>query len=516
MRMTVDEVTELAIHIEKRNLEKCQERGATPYRTDGLRVDVWDLGEWREGETHPSKAALARWEAAKATRAEFIPAGSLARMASPPWNARVVRLRPTPGGGIDFYTGPNWRREGGPERGAEADVIRRMADDDATIIDTDLISLLRLLEAEEAAEADAANAGEADLKSGNQEGNGGWDGFLSGGPAGLGSGKLNLKSGNQEGNGDANAERLTPDAERLTPDGAGAVAMIPTAELEGHPKALAFWPDSEQRRESVEAIRASVRAFGVRQPLTVCPRPGGGWLVLDGCTRLEAAREAGIAALQCRVTGAGGEDVDDEIFISNMERTRFPSAVRIMRYLERNADAVTATAERNADQAARGAAGGRGNKAGLTETGFSAEAIAARLKVAKQDVVAGVELLRCRVGGMTVRIPPTRNEPRYLAPADEDEREAVEAAYRACLDGAPLRRWVPAAKGHGATADKARKEIRYAALFARSMTSLQNCFAHWDEISEADRELQVKDWKKVIANSPAEIMAATRRLLPPL
>lgn len=300
----------------------------------------------------------------------------------------------------------------------------------------------------------------------------------------------------------------------IAQESAQAIVMIATTELEGHPQALAFWPDSAERRESVEAICASVRGCGVRQPLTVCRKSGGdGWWVLDGCTRLEAARAADIGLVPCREIGAGAEEIADEIFVSNMERTRFPSAVRVMRYLEMNADAVLATAERTA--AENGALGGRGKKGVSRDTTFSADVIAERLKVSKMDVLAGIELLRCRRGGLTLRINAA-DRSRLLVKATEEEQAGVEAAYRACLAGTPLRRWAPAARGHAATADKARRAPCYGDLATRSLVSLNTVFEHWDEMPEADQEGFTGLWKKLLVKLPPEAMLATRKLLPPL
>ena len=91
------------------------------------------------------------------------------------------------------------------------------------------------------------------------------------------------------------------------------------------------------------------------------------------------------------------EEIDDEVFFANMDRSQFTSGMKVMKYLEIHANEVLETAAINADPAARGKQGGRGKKAVSRESSFSAKAISARLGVSENDVLAGVELLRCRL-----------------------------------------------------------------------------------------------------------------------
>mgnify|MGYP001298804096 CR=1 FL=1 len=254
--------------------------------------------------------------------------------------------------------------------------------------------------------------------------------------------------------------------------------MIKVADLEPHERALNFWPDSEERRRDAAAIAASIAKAGVRRSLLVTPKEeGGGYWVIDGCTRLAGALAAGIEEVPCEVRPMRYEDIDDEVFVSNMDRSRFGTGLRVMKYLERNANEVLAAA--NEDQAARGRQGGRGNKGTVNDSAFSAAAISARLGVSNKDVLAGVELLRCRLENKTVRVD--RLHRRELAEATDEERAAVDEAYRRVLEGMSLRRWLPAAKGHGATAGRGKAETDYAALAERASTSLVNALKNWGE-----------------------------------
>ena len=256
--------------------------------------------------------------------------------------------------------------------------------------------------------------------------------------------------------------------------------MIKVADLEPHERALNFWPGSEERRRDAAAIAASIAKAGVKRSLLVTPKEeGGGYWVIDGCTRLAGARAAGIVEVPCEVRPMRYEEIDDEVFISNMDRSRFGTGLRVMKYLERNANEVLAAAEANADPAARGRQGGRGNKAAVNDGSFTSAAIAGRLGVSDKDVLAGVELLRCRLENKTVRI--LDRGMRELVDATPEERAAVDEAYRRVLEGMSLRRWLPAAKGRGATAGRGKAETDYAALADRASVSLVNALKNWGE-----------------------------------
>jgi hypothetical protein len=481
--MSLNELDDLVNHVETRNFAKCIERGATPYRVhdDGVSVDTYDGldGTWGPMGTFATKSAREKWERLKTTRESHVPANGLAHLGQRPFSARVVRLVwPENGkGNIVVKEAPTWRHVDSIEVGDAAAGIRALADDEATIIDASKEELRRLLQ---------ETATLCGMK----------------------------------------IERSTPNAQRSTLNeeersdtsrstGEGAILMLAPGELEEHPEALAFWPDSEQRREDIEAVCASVAEVGgIRDPLTVCRRKDGGWWVVDGCTRLEAARRAKLAVVPCLATTIREDDIKDEVFMRNMTRTRFCSGMRVMRYLEKHMADVLETAKRTA--AENGAQGGRGKKAESRDSCFSSKAIADRLKVSKKDVLGGIELLRCKYENMTVR--RTRDS-RTLVEATDEEREGIEEAYRRVLEGTPLRRWLPAAKGHTATEGKAKADTNYDALQARTLTSLGTVFDHWGELPDAGQVDFVKGFKKLLARAPEDVLLVVRRiasLLPPV
>ena len=499
--MSLNELDDLVHHVETRNYAKCIERGATPYRVvdDGLAVEVYDaLDEsWGLLEAFATKTAREKWERLKTTRESHVPANGLAHLGQRPFSARVVRLVwPEDGkGNIVVKEAPAWHHVDKIEMDDAAAGIRALADDDATIIDASKDELRRKLQ-EIATLCRRRGTG-----------------------VGCGESGVNAETQRRK---DAEAgERSVPPGTAVSsgqlPTETGAILMLAPGELEEHPEALAFWPDSAQRREDIEAVCASVAEVGgIRDPLTVCRRGDGGWWVVDGCTRLEAARRAKLAVVPCLAMTIREDDIKDEVFMRNMTRTRFCSGMRVMRYLEKHMADVLETAKRNADPADRGRQGGRGNKKlESRDFAFSAKAIAERLKVSQKDVLGGIELLRCKYENLTVRRTP---DSRTLVEATEEEREGIEEAYRRVLEGTPLRRWLPAAKGHTATEGKAKADTNWENVAARTLVSLENIFRNWDEMKEVSQEFFSKEFKKALAKAPGDVLLVVRKiasLLPP-
>jgi ParB-like chromosome segregation protein Spo0J len=62
-------------------------------------------------------------------------------------------------------------------------------------------------------------------------------------------------------------------------------------------------PQIRQTRK-YRAIRSSIEAVGVVEPLVVHPQTGGGYLLLDGHLRLDVLKELGVAEASCLVATA--------------------------------------------------------------------------------------------------------------------------------------------------------------------------------------------------------------------
>ena len=93
------------------------------------------------------------------------------------------------------------------------------------------------------------------------------------------------------------------------------IQMIPTYDLFPHPQ------NPRKDLGDLEELVDSIKVNGVLQNLTVVPRDGGGYTVIIGHRRLEAARRAGLTELPCAVTYMTEEEQFRTMMIENMQRS---------------------------------------------------------------------------------------------------------------------------------------------------------------------------------------------------
>jgi hypothetical protein len=286
------------------------------------------------------------------------------------------------------------------------------------------------------------------------------------------------------------------------------IVMIATGELDPHDYAERFWPEGEDVANDREAIFRSVAEMGgVENPLLVTPKEvGKGYWVVDGCARLQGAILAHQPAVKCRVRAMTLEEIQDTVFINNMVRRRFSAGQRVMRYLENHVNEVLKTARQNADHADNGAKGGRGNKGTGSDSGFSSKAIASRIGTSSKDVLAGVELLRCKVEGLMVE---TGSRERRLVPAKGDaERDLIGNIYARVVKGeTPIRRWVGAKIGKEKTDGQGKAPTDYQKVSENALTKLNTTFGNWQRMTFAHREAFVRYLGETLDAAPEDVTA---------
>ena len=161
-----------------------------------------------------------------------------------------------------------------------------------------------------------------------------------------------------------------------------------------------------------------------------------------------------------------------------------------MCFLSLNQAAVLESASDNANPSRTGAMGGRGIKGVSREAAFSISGIAARLGVSKNDVSAGVELLK-------IRDDAVNNDGNVLATGE---------VYSAVMDGRlPIRRWKPAYEGKIKTKGVAKAATDYSKLAARTFVSLGTVFDGWQEIPHIDRHSLLDMFAELLTNAPEDI-----------
>lgn len=123
---------------------------------------------------------------------------------------------------------------------------------------------------------------------------------------------------------------------------------------------------------------------------------------------------------------------------------------------------------------------------------FTAQGIAKKLSVSREDVRSGIELLAARGG----------DRDRLLKGLDE---AALEVARLGILAGkTPIRRWEAAARGK-AVAQHGRVDVDWGCVLLRALLSLNAGFKHWKEIRADVRALIEEDWDKAQQAAPEQL-----------
>lgn len=227
---------------------------------------------------------------------------------------------------------------------------------------------------------------------------------------------------------------------------------LPMEQLSPHPDAEAFGADEEDR----QALRGSVAECGLLDPISVVPADAaaGGWLVIDGCGRLDAARARGYAYVPCMVFDLGDFSVREFALHRNTMQRKVTTGQRVLCYLAVSRD-----------------------------TGESMEKSAQKLGCSKMDIVAGSEL---------------RHE------AEKEDADAAREIYDDVLAGrTPIRRWKAALAGRTATKDKPKKPIDYEKLAYVALRSLRTVAEAWPGLKGAVKDrIEEKFWETMDAMPP--------------
>lgn len=258
------------------------------------------------------------------------------------------------------------------------------------------------------------------------------------------------------------------------------------------------------------ALANSVGEAGILSPVAVVPDgDGGGWLVIDGIGRLDALRAAGAAETDAQVFDLGDLSVAEFVVSKNAMTRKVTTGSRVMAYLRCHEREVLEAADPkkyNARKFAKGLKNGRLTGAVSHETapdkGWNAKEIAARLGVSKQDVLAGVELLKASAeagdGG-----EDGRDGARPSPYGRLDLAETVEAVLRG---ETPIRRWRAAAGGR-VSKTGGRAAADYAAIAWRTVRSWRGVWENWQTVPMEARAGILAEFRAALESLPEDFRA---------
>ena len=310
-----------------------------------------------------------------------------------------------------------------------------------------------------------------------------------------------------------NSKKKEPKMKRPT----YVMKKIALADCKPHADAEAYSASTEDRT----ALANSIGETGVLSPIAVIPdEEGKGWYVIDGIGRMNALVERGDAETEAQVFDLGDLTVAEFVVCKNAMMRKVTTGTRVMAYLKCHEREVLAAAEPEV-YALRGRdAKGRISPAVSCETagdkGWGAKEIAGRLGVSKNDVLAGIELLKasaecCQCENVAnaksngqLGTGNTGNTSTLATFTQMDLFETLEAVMHG---ETPIRRWKAAAGGKvSKVGGKAAAD--YTGIGARTMVGLLGLFEHWQEVPMDCRGPIVERFKLALEAAPEDFRAA--------
>ena len=278
---------------------------------------------------------------------------------------------------------------------------------------------------------------------------------------------------------------------------------IKLADCKPHADAEAYSASGDDRT----ALGNSIEETGVLSPIAVVPAEDGkGYYVIDGIGRMNAMIAAGETETDAQVFDLGDLSVAEFVVCKNAMMRKVTTGTRVMAYLkchEREVLAAADPAHYNAREFTKGRKNGHFTGAVSHETasdkGWGAKEVAERLGVSKNDVLAGVELLKamCEDGE---RGTGNGERPQY------EQGDLFETLDAVMHGETPIRRWKAAVCGkQPRTGGKAAAD--YTAIGARTMASLAGLFENWQTVPMDCRAAIIEKFKAALEVAPDDFRA---------
>jgi len=249
---------------------------------------------------------------------------------------------------------------------------------------------------------------------------------------------------------------------------------IKLADCKPHADAEAYSASTEDRA----ALSNSIGEAGILSPIAVVPdEDGRGWYVIDGIGRMNALIAAGETETDAQVFDLGDLSVAEFVVCKNAMMRKVTTGTRVMAYLKCHEREVLAAADPEKYQQRPGNGGNFKPKRHAVshetawDKGWSAKEIAERIGVSKNDVLAGIELLK-EVSGETASV---QQQGKYV------QLDLFETMDSVMHGETPIRRWKAAASGKvSKVGGKAAAD--YEGIAIRTMKSLAGVWANWQTI----------------------------------
>lgn len=291
---------------------------------------------------------------------------------------------------------------------------------------------------------------------------------------------------------------------------------VALADCKPHADAEAYSASSEDRA----ALSNSINESGLLSPIAVIPAEDGrGYYVIDGIGRLNALMAAGATETEAQVFDLGDLSVAEFVVCKNAMMRKVTTGTRVMAYLKCHEREVLAAADPEKYQG-RKTSKWRNKAAAVShetasDKGWSSKDIAERIGVSKQDVLAGIELLKACAdgdGAAGVRARPGDGRERTPGAPHYTQLDLFETAEAVLRGETPIRRWKAAAGGRvSKTGGKAAAD--YAGIGARTMASLAGFWENWQTVPMESRGPLLEKFRTALAHIPEDFRALLKNEL---
>lgn len=274
---------------------------------------------------------------------------------------------------------------------------------------------------------------------------------------------------------------------------------VALADCKPHADAEAYSASSEDRA----ALSNSINESGLLSPIAVIPAEDGkGYYVIDGIGRLNALMAAGVTETEAQIFDLGDLSVAEFVVCKNAMMRKVTTGTRVMAYLKCHEREVLAAADPKFSKLRETSFNGKRGKVSretLPDKGWNAKEIAERIGVSKNDVLAGIELLKA-----TAETPEGGT---YIDEAEEYAQLDLFETAEAVLRGeTPIRRWRAAAGGRASkTGGKAAAD--YAAIAWRTVKSWRGVWENWQTVPMEARAGILREFRAALESLPEDFLA---------
>ena len=299
---------------------------------------------------------------------------------------------------------------------------------------------------------------------------------------------------------------------------------IALADCKPHADAEAYSASSEDRA----ALSNSINESGLLSPIAVIPGEDGGmateghpardngdskrttarktWYVIDGIGRLNALMAAGVTETDAQVFDLGDLSVAEFVVCKNAMMRKVTTGTRVMAYLKCHEREVLAAADPE-KYGSRKTSKWRNKVAAVShetaaDKGWSSKDIAERIGVSKQDVLAGIELLKATAesGEDGGKDAAAQNGPKY------EQMDLFETAEAVLRGETPIRRWKAAAGGKvSKVGGKAAAD--YIGIAWRTVRSWRGVWENWQTVPMDSRSGILGEFRAALDFLPEDFKA---------